>query len=65
MRSIVFHPKARDAIRAFPREVRDRIGKALFLLQMGSSLECHLQGPCHQWRQAFPNLGYTVKMASC
>ena len=35
MRPIAVHPKARDAIRAFPREVRDRIGKALFLVQMG------------------------------
>ena len=31
----MFHPKARDAIRAFPREIRDRMGKALFLLQIG------------------------------
>ena len=35
MRPVVFHPKARDAIRAFPREIRDRLGKALFLLQAG------------------------------
>ena len=45
MRSIVFHPKARDAIRAFPREVRDRIGKALFLLQMGEQLGMPLARP--------------------
>ena len=35
MRQVVFHPKARDAIRAFPREIRNRLGKALFLLQVG------------------------------
>ena len=35
MRPVVFHPKARDAIRAFPRKIRDRLGKALFLLQVG------------------------------
>ena len=35
MRPIVFHPKAREAIRSFPRDIRDRLGKALFLLQIG------------------------------
>ena len=35
MRPVVFHAKARDAIREFPREVRDRLGKALYLLQAG------------------------------
>lgn len=32
------HPKARDAIREFPAGIRDRLGKALFLLQMGERL---------------------------
>ena len=35
MRDVVFHPRARDAIRAFPREIRLRLGKALRLLQKG------------------------------
>ena len=35
MKPIRFHSKARDAIRGFPREIRDRLGKALFLLQRG------------------------------
>jgi phage-related protein len=35
VRPVLFHPKARDAIRAFPREIRDRLAKTLFLLQMG------------------------------
>lgn len=35
MRPIVLHPKAREAIRAFPKEVRFRIGQGLFLLQSG------------------------------
>ena len=35
MKAIVFHAQARDAVRAFPRDIRDRLGKALFLLQMG------------------------------
>ena len=45
MRPIAVHPKAHDAIRAFPREVRDRIGKALFLLQMGEQLGMPLARP--------------------
>ena len=45
MRPVVFHPKARDAIRAFPREVRDRLGKALFLLQAGEQPGMPLSRP--------------------
>ena len=41
----MFHPKARDAIRAFPRELRDRLGKALFLLQMGEKPGMPLSKP--------------------
>lgn len=35
MRPIVFHPKARQAIRRFPKDVRVRLGKGLFRLQTG------------------------------
>lgn len=35
MRPIVFHPKAQQAIRRFPKDVRVRLGKGLFRLQMG------------------------------
>ena len=45
MRPVVFHPKARDAIRAFPREVRDRLGKALYLLQSGEQPGMPLSRP--------------------
>ena len=38
MRPILFHPKARDAIRRFPKEVRLRLGKGLFRLQMGERI---------------------------
>ncbi len=38
MRPIIFHPKARDVIRRFPKEVRARIGKGLFRLQLGETL---------------------------
>jgi phage-related protein len=38
VRPIVFHPKARDEIRQFPREARSRLGRGLFRLQVGESL---------------------------
>ena len=38
MRSIVFHPKARDAIRCFPKEIRIRLGRGLFRLQIGDQI---------------------------
>src|SRR3972149_12254672 len=38
VRPILFHPGARDAIRRFPKEVRSRLGRRLFQLQMGEQL---------------------------
>ncbi|MGH9783750.1 MAG: type II toxin-antitoxin system RelE/ParE family toxin [Terriglobia bacterium] len=38
MRPILFHPGARDAIRRFPKEVRSRLGRRLFQLQLGEKL---------------------------
>jgi phage-related protein/predicted XRE-type DNA-binding protein len=38
VRPVIFHPKARDEIRRFPRDVRNRVGKALFMLQIGEPL---------------------------
>ena len=38
MRAIVFHPKAREVIRRFPKEARTRLGKGLFRLQMGEQI---------------------------
>ena len=38
MRPIVFHPKARDAIRRFPKEVRVKLGRGLLRLQIGERL---------------------------
>ena len=35
---MIFHPHARDVIRRFPKEVRDRLGRNLFRLQMGEQL---------------------------
>ncbi|MBL8296069.1 MAG: type II toxin-antitoxin system RelE/ParE family toxin [Bryobacterales bacterium] len=45
MRPVLFHPKARDAIRTFPRDVRDRLGKALYLLQAGEQPGMPLSRP--------------------
>jgi phage-related protein len=45
VRPVLFHPRARDAIRTFPREVRDRLGKALYLLQAGERLGMPLSRP--------------------
>jgi phage-related protein len=38
VRPIVFHPGARDAIRQFPKDVRNRLGRCLFQLQVGERL---------------------------
>ena len=38
VRPVIFHPQARDAVRLFPKEVRDRLGRSLFRLQMGEQL---------------------------
>jgi phage-related protein len=35
---VIFHPAARDAIRGFPQEVRDKLGRYLYELQLGESL---------------------------
>jgi len=38
VRPVIFHPKARDEIRRFPKEARARLGRGLYRLQMGESL---------------------------
>ncbi|HSR07703.1 MAG TPA: type II toxin-antitoxin system RelE/ParE family toxin [Bryobacteraceae bacterium] len=38
MKAIILHPRAREAIRGFPRTVRSRLGEYLFTLQMGEQL---------------------------
>ena len=38
MRPIILHPKARDAIRRFPKEVRILLGRGLFRLQLGERI---------------------------
>jgi len=41
----VFHPKARDAIREFPEDVRREFGKVIFDLQKGEKLSMPLSRP--------------------
>ena len=45
MQRVVFHPRARDVIRTFPAGIRDRLGKALFLLQQGEQPGMPLSRP--------------------
>jgi phage-related protein len=42
IKRIVFHPKAREAIREFPDQIKDEFGQALFLLQQGFKLSMPL-----------------------
>ena len=45
MKPAVFHPKARDAIRKFPEELRREFGKVIFDLQKGEKLSLPLSRP--------------------
>ena len=45
MRPIIFHPKARDEIRGFPKESRARLGRGPFRLQLGETLGMPISRP--------------------
>ena len=45
MKPALFHPKARDAIRVFPENVRREFGKVIFDLQTGHKLSMPLSRP--------------------
>ena len=45
MKAAAFHPKARDAIRSFPEDVRREFGKVIFDLQKGEKLSMPLSRP--------------------
>lgn len=45
MKKVIFHPKAREAIRKLPDQVKDDFGQALFLLQQGYKLSMPLSRP--------------------
>jgi phage-related protein len=42
---IIFHPRAREAIRQLPDQIKDEFGQALFLLQQGFTLSMPLARP--------------------
>jgi phage-related protein len=53
---IIFHPKAREALRALPDEMKDEFGQALFLLQQGFKLSVPLSRPLPQVAQGVEEL---------
>ena len=54
IKRIIFHPKAREAIREFPEGIKDEFGQALFLLQQGFKLSMPLA-------RAMPGVGQGVE----
>jgi phage-related protein len=47
VRPIILHPRAREAIRLFPKEVRIGLGRGLFRLQLGEQLGMPNSRPIH------------------
>ena len=45
MKAAIFHPAARAAIRSFPEDVRQELGKAIYDLQKGEVLTMPLSRP--------------------
>ena len=45
MKAAIFHPAARAAIRSFPEDVRQELGKAIYDLQKGGVLAMPLSRP--------------------
>jgi hypothetical protein len=46
VKAAIFHPAARSAIRSFPEDVRQELGKAIYDLQKGEVLATPLSGSC-------------------
>jgi len=45
MKVAIFHPAARAAVRSFPKDVRQELGKAIYDLQRGDVLSMPLSRP--------------------
>jgi phage-related protein len=45
MKRVIFHPRAREDLRAFPGVIKNKIGKALFQLQQGEKIGLPLSRP--------------------
>jgi phage-related protein len=56
VKAALFHPKARDAIRNFPEDVRREFGKVVFDLQKGHKLSMPLSRPMPSVRQGVEEL---------
>jgi len=53
MKKVLFHRKVRSIIKAFPDDIKYKIGKALFFLQRGETLQMPLS-------KAMPSVGKGV-----
>jgi phage-related protein len=53
MKKVLFHSKVRSIIKAFPDDIKYKIGKALFFLQRGETLQMPLS-------KAMPSVGKGV-----
>jgi len=54
IKRIIFHPKAREAIRDLPDQIKDELGQALFLLQQGYKL-------CTALARAMPSVAQGIE----
>jgi phage-related protein len=45
VRLVIFHPKAREMVRRFPEDARALLGRELFRLQMGETLQMPVSRP--------------------
>ena len=54
MKDAVLHPKAREIIRSFPEDIKDKLGQAIFDLQKGIKLKMPKSRP-------MPSIGMGVE----
>lgn len=45
MKKVIIHAKVRETLKAFPDDIRYKIGKAIFFLQQGEILQMPLSKP--------------------
>ena len=45
MKAAIFHPKAKEVLRGFPKDIRKALGEAILELQKGHHLVWPLSGP--------------------
>lgn len=64
MKPAFFHPRAREALRAFPEEVKKELGKAILDLQKGQTLRMPLSRPMPTVAPVWKSYGYKTGAAS-